>query len=310
MGTVLTSLRKKKYIDGGAVRELPPTAGEPIPPPQGPYVRDSWGALVRLDKDYDTHLVKKLIRARRLAPFYPGSSDSSDNSSTANLAGSADSGTSETVAASTKKPKRKSDPEEECFDEKWLKEGLVECPICLLGYPRNVNYTACCRQPLCTACFVKLKRPNSGRVISCPFCVYANFSVQYHKPRWIQEISRPEPERNLAVKPEPVAAEAVKILSANEQRMAYQAFQQRLYQQHHQQQQQQQQNRRQTQNPGSRYVFYEPSGPYTFYDQMYYRNPTFYTPQYHAEQQQRAINYERTQLEEAIRRSLLESATP
>jgi len=299
MGTVLTSLKKKKYIDGGSVKELPAAAGEPEQPAQGPYVRDSWGALVRLDKDYDVHLVKKLIRARRLAPFYPGSTDPSDNASTNSLA----------TVTRRRKTKKKSDPEAEYFDDRWLREGLLECPICLLCYPRNTNYTACCRQLLCTACLVKLKRPNSGRVISCPFCVFANFSVQYHKPRWLKEIARPEQERNEAMKPESVAAEAVKILSANEQRLAYQAFQQRLYQQHHQQQQQQN-HRGQNPNLTSQYVFYEPESTYPLYGQMHYRNPTFYTPQYHAQQQQRAIAYERTQLEEAIRRSLLESASP
>jgi hypothetical protein len=302
MGAVLTRLRKQKYIDGGAVKELRTAPGEPESPPQGPYIRDSWGQLVRLPKDYNVSLVKKLIRARRLAPFYEGSADE----------GSIDLA----IKAFTKHKAKKSDCEAVYFDSNWLKEELVECPICLLDFPRNLNYTTCCRQPLCTACFVKIKRPNSGRVISCPFCVYANFSVVYHKPRWIKELERSESERDDALKPDPVAAEAIKILSAHEQRLAYQAFQQRLYQQYHQRQSQQQ-SQSQSQNQQlqpplganqRRYVFYEPGGMYTFYDNMYYRTPSYY----HQQQQMQAARggeaAERAQLAEAIRRSLLESA--
>ena len=41
--------------------------------------------------------------------------------------------------------------------------GSMECPICFLSLPTNFNFTCCCRQPLCTECFLALNR--------CPFCL-------------------------------------------------------------------------------------------------------------------------------------------
>lgn len=45
-----------------------------------------------------------------------------------------------------------------------------ECPICFLRYPAT-NATACCHQPLCSDCFVQLKRvgPVYASVL-CPYC--------------------------------------------------------------------------------------------------------------------------------------------
>lgn len=39
-----------------------------------------------------------------------------------------------------------------------LYKGAEECPICFLYYPRNLNMTRCCSQPICTECFVQMKR--------------------------------------------------------------------------------------------------------------------------------------------------------
>lgn len=73
----------------------------------------------------------------------------------------------------------------------WLcaKEVLVECPICCLAHPRNINWTACCRQPICTFCFVHLRMPPSGRALSCPFCNEAeSFGVRYWAPVALEEL--------------------------------------------------------------------------------------------------------------------------
>ncbi|KAI8912269.1 hypothetical protein DFJ77DRAFT_511813 [Powellomyces hirtus] len=59
----------------------------------------------------------------------------------------------------------------------------IECPICFLYYPANINYSRCCDQPICTECFVQIKRPESTlEPAACPFCVETNFGILYHAP--------------------------------------------------------------------------------------------------------------------------------
>ncbi|KAI8055880.1 hypothetical protein BDF22DRAFT_741180 [Syncephalis plumigaleata] len=65
-----------------------------------------------------------------------------------------------------------------------LYRNAIECPICFLFYPRNINYSRCCHQPICTECFLQIKR-NSTDITSpasCPFCVKPNFGVIYTPP--------------------------------------------------------------------------------------------------------------------------------
>ena len=180
---------------------------------------------------------------------------------------------------------------------------------------------------MCTGCFVKIKRPSSGRVISCPFCNHVNFGVLYHKPRWLAEMDRDEAVRDGTVKPDPVACEAIKTVVPAHERI----------QRFHQANQQRAQPRYYYSNSNSaprRYVFYEPSGAYTFYDNQYYRrsaetaaqesaapppppnptNPSYYQHYQQQEYQRqealrsRAEERERQQLDEAIRRSMNESS--
>ncbi|KAF3403676.1 Protein sip5 [Penicillium rolfsii] len=93
------------------------------------------------------------------------------------------------------------------------KEG-TECPICFLYYPPYLNRTRCCDQPICSECFVQIKRPDphppeheqpganapapaegdqpaaaestDGQLVSepsaCPFCVQPEFGVTYTPP--------------------------------------------------------------------------------------------------------------------------------
>ncbi|KAI8819256.1 uncharacterized protein EV422DRAFT_123028 [Fimicolochytrium jonesii] len=75
-------------------------------------------------------------------------------------------------------------------------EGLykwaVECPICFLYYPSNINYSRCCDQPICTECFVQIKRSESTlEPAACPFCVETNFGILYYTP------GSPEHEKKL-----------------------------------------------------------------------------------------------------------------
>lgn len=39
-------------------------------------------------------------------------------------------------------------------------KGSIECPICFLFYPKYLNHTRCCAQPICSECFVQIKRPD------------------------------------------------------------------------------------------------------------------------------------------------------
>jgi len=62
----------------------------------------------------------------------------------------------------------------------------TECPICFLYYPSPLNHTRCCEQPICTECFVQIKRadpnhtnPPSSEPATCPYCMETNFGVVY-----------------------------------------------------------------------------------------------------------------------------------
>ncbi|KAJ2957020.1 hypothetical protein NQZ79_g7203 [Umbelopsis isabellina] len=76
--------------------------------------------------------------------------------------------------------------------EKVLYNDAVECPICFLYYPSNINQSRCCDQPICTECFIQIKRPAETPTTpaSCPFCVEENFGVIYKPPKWSQIYER------------------------------------------------------------------------------------------------------------------------
>ncbi|KAI9000050.1 hypothetical protein BC832DRAFT_602922 [Gaertneriomyces semiglobifer] len=59
----------------------------------------------------------------------------------------------------------------------------IECPICFLYYPFNINYSRCCDQPICSECFLQIRRSeNNTDPTSCPYCVEPNFGILYHPP--------------------------------------------------------------------------------------------------------------------------------
>ncbi|PYI19184.1 hypothetical protein BO99DRAFT_333722 [Aspergillus violaceofuscus CBS 115571] len=95
--------------------------------------------------------------------------------------------------------------------EAYLYKAAAECPICFLYYPPYLNRTRCCDQPICSECFVQIKRPDphppehgetepnaqsaadgeradneDGQLVSepaaCPFCVQPEFGVTYAPP--------------------------------------------------------------------------------------------------------------------------------
>ncbi|KAK3303106.1 uncharacterized protein B0T15DRAFT_263649 [Chaetomium strumarium] len=89
--------------------------------------------------------------------------------------------------------------------EVFLYKEPIECPICFLTYPPYLNHTRCCDQPICSECFVQIKRPDphfpeghnendpnhnpeeaAGLLISepacCPYCTQPEFGVTYEPP--------------------------------------------------------------------------------------------------------------------------------
>ena len=94
--------------------------------------------------------------------------------------------------------------------EAFLYKEASECPICFLYYPPYLNKTRCCDQPICSECFVQIKRPdphplehhdddtnsaNNGdnqnpsdefmlvsEPATCPFCKQPEFGITYEPP--------------------------------------------------------------------------------------------------------------------------------
>ncbi|KZM27021.1 SNF1-interacting protein [Ascochyta rabiei] len=89
--------------------------------------------------------------------------------------------------------------------EVFLYKNAAECPICFLYYPPYLNSTRCCDQPICSECFVQIKRPDPhppehhgeepapsaepqeeiqlvSEPAACPFCVQPEFGVTYEPP--------------------------------------------------------------------------------------------------------------------------------
>lgn len=89
--------------------------------------------------------------------------------------------------------------------EAFLYKNASECPICFMFYPPHLNKTRCCDQPICSECFVQIKRPDPhppehhgdaespspepqeeiqlvSEPAACPFCVQPEFGVTYEPP--------------------------------------------------------------------------------------------------------------------------------
>lgn len=84
-----------------------------------------------------------------------------------------------------------------------LYRNASECPICFLYYPPHLNLSRCCLQPICTECFVQIKRldphpphddssnqlgsdalPHTiiSESATCPYCAMPDFGVTYNIP--------------------------------------------------------------------------------------------------------------------------------
>nr|POF13092.1 protein sip5 [Quercus suber] len=95
--------------------------------------------------------------------------------------------------------------------EAYLYREASECPICFMYYPPFLNHTRCCDQPICSECFVQIKRPDPhppeheqpgqtrppeeeaetlvSEVAACPFCVTPEFGVTYDPPPFRRGLS-------------------------------------------------------------------------------------------------------------------------
>ncbi|PPQ68493.1 hypothetical protein CVT26_003432 [Gymnopilus dilepis] len=153
-------------------------------------------------RDWNQAIVSQLIVARKLAPFYRPLEDYDDSWDDDQILAArkelpdpenADVVTrieATATASSSHKSRRPGSLKEPAKPEAQVYRGAVECPICFLYYPPNINHSRCCDQAICTECFVQIKRaePTTTHLVSepaaCPYCVQENFGVVYTPPPW------------------------------------------------------------------------------------------------------------------------------
>ncbi|WWC90116.1 uncharacterized protein L201_005049 [Kwoniella dendrophila CBS 6074] len=172
--------------------------------------------------DYSKSTVTKLILQSKLAPFYRGLEDFEEdwtedeiqkqlneireqdledgieNSFTERIKDELNENNKSTIGSMTKKigimnnkqklQKKEDEKEERVNRERKAYRNAVECPICFLNYPPNINTSRCCQQPVCTECFVQIKRSEATLThlesdpACCPFCMETDFGVIYERP--------------------------------------------------------------------------------------------------------------------------------
>lgn len=123
--------------------------------------------------------------------------------------------------------------------EVFLYKDATECPICFLYYPPYLNKTRCCDQPICSECFVQIKRPDphppeheindpsnpappnpeptaeAEALVSepacCPYCQLPEFGVTYEAPPFRRGLAYPNPhglEAHSSAAPSPASTTA------------------------------------------------------------------------------------------------------
>ncbi|KAJ3975626.1 hypothetical protein EV361DRAFT_472684 [Lentinula raphanica] len=157
-------------------------------------------------RDWNQAIVTQLICARRLAPFYRPLEDYDDSwtddqilaarkellesESAPDSASRPEPLSASSVSSKSSHSKRPNTLKEPSRPEAAVYRGAIECPICFLYYPPNINHSRCCDQAICTECFVQIKRsePTTTHLVSepaaCPYCVQENFGVVYTPPPW------------------------------------------------------------------------------------------------------------------------------
>ncbi|KAH9946271.1 uncharacterized protein BXZ73DRAFT_37077 [Epithele typhae] len=153
-------------------------------------------------RDWNQGAVTQFIVERKLAPFYRPLEDYEDSWDDEQILAArkappeadesdpprADPASSSSSKGHNKRPSTiKETPR---HYEAAIYRGAVECPICFLYYPSNINRSRCCDQAICTECFVQIKRnePTTTHLVSepaaCPYCVQENFGIVYTPPTW------------------------------------------------------------------------------------------------------------------------------
>ncbi|KAL9557382.1 hypothetical protein MBANPS3_001406 [Mucor bainieri] len=163
------------------------------------------GLYEKNNDDYDLQVVRELILSKKLSPFYKADNNVWFKGLSDPLTQDCNAITEKlTVIATKKRPSLSRKPKSRGQDYKMylsknekrlysiLYNDSIECPICFLYYPANINFTRCCDQPICTECFVQIKkRPADASTstsvakdsgIVCPYCMTDNFGVIYHCP--------------------------------------------------------------------------------------------------------------------------------
>lgn len=155
-------------------------------------------------KDWKEDVVTQLIIDRKFAPFYRPLEDydaswdddqilaaRKDPPAPAEQDGTAPRSDAPPPPAKSTHHKRQSASKElPRSAEAAIYRDAIECPICFLYYPNNINHSRCCDQAICSECFVQIKRtePTVTHMVSepacCPFCVQENFGVVYTPPPW------------------------------------------------------------------------------------------------------------------------------
>ncbi|KAI0957131.1 hypothetical protein AcW1_005621 [Taiwanofungus camphoratus] len=159
-------------------------------------------------RDWNQSIVAQLICERKLAPFYRPLDDYDDSWDDEQIlaarkepadpdGGQPESSSmrTESIGSSASRSNslhRRGNAAKEPVrhPEAAVYRGAVECPICFLYYPHNINHSRCCDQAICTECFVQIKRadPTTTHLVSepasCPYCVQENFGIVYTPPPW------------------------------------------------------------------------------------------------------------------------------
>lgn len=179
-------------------------------------------------RDWNHTIVSQLIVGRRLAPFYRPLEDYEESWDDDQVLAARKeqphnpenpdhpprSESIHSVSTKSTHSKRSVTSREQMRPEAAVYRGAVECPICFLYYPPNINYSRCCDQAICTECFVQIKRnePTTTHLVSepaaCPYCVQEKFGVVYRPPSWRAGVGSdsshspwPEPPKESTTRP-------------------------------------------------------------------------------------------------------------
>ncbi len=88
-----------------------------------------------------------------------------------------------------------------------------ECPICFLNYGGGLNRSVCCRQGICSECYLQVRKKRlKENAVQCPFCKHWGYRVIYRGP-----LTETERESNVAEE-EKVRKLEVEVRMAEERR--------------------------------------------------------------------------------------------